>query len=246
MTHALPLRQPRRLMMAVTFHSLLPLSQSQDEIAERHSDSGILFPLSPTEDRLLRFDADLAERFSLLHDELETANPVGADVLDRLTLIAVENLEHHNVAADDAPTGSAVSKTARLRTERTLRAIRELLNEVHTRLREDISLNAREVRSLFTARVEHSLGVTDPLVMELAGVEILETPEDTAAAKDAEQDLQADSPARTAPSGIENGVSELLLGISRAGRKPVVNKLPTGTQFNTDVSGASGDSQYLA
>lgn len=253
--------------MAVTFHSLLPLSESKDQIAERHSDSGILFPLSPTEDRLLQFDADLAERFSLLHDELESSNPVGADVLDRLTDVSVENLEHHHVAGSQAPAGSAVSKTARLRTERILRAILEVLHEVHTRLRENIALNANEVRSLFTARVENSLGVTDPLVMELASVQILETTDEEAAAEDAEADLQSaafgevdadrvaapatqsdETPTRggTAASGIHHGAGQLLFGISRTGREPVVNKAPTSKSFSaSDRTEASDDSQHI-
>ena len=225
--------------MAVTFHSLLPLSESKDEIAERHSDSGILFPLTPTEDRLLQFDADLAERFSLLHDELEAVNSVGADVFDRLMSAVVDNLEQHTSAVSQAPTGSAVSKTARLRTERILRALLEVLHEVHTRLREDIDLNATEVRSLFSARIENSLGVTDPLVMELASVQILETTEENVLVDDDEADTEASTDAASksaSDSGIQHGAGQLLLGVSRAGRDPIVNKPRATTSISNDAA----------
>lgn len=225
--------------MAVTFHSLLPPSESKDEIAERHSDSGILFPLTPTEDRLLQFDADLAERFSLLHDELEAVNPVGANVFDRLTSVTVDNLEQHTLTARQSPTGSAVSKTARLRTERILRALLEVLHEVHTRLREDIDLNATEVRSLFSARIENSLGVTDPLVMDLAGVQILQTEAESVlneGGETEEESPSAEAPQSASDSGIHNGAGQLLFGVSRAGREPIVNKPRAITSISQEAA----------
>ena len=63
--------------------------------------------------------------------------------------------------------------------------------------------------------------------MDLASVQIVETPEDTAAAEAAETDMQSvEAPARegTAASGFSQGADQLLFGISRTGREPVINR----------------------
>jgi hypothetical protein len=156
-THALPLRPQRSFLPGLTFHSLLPPSQTRDEFEKRHGNGRSRCSVSAAEGRLLDIDEALAETYGIVWQTIDRGTPVVAEVLDRLIVATVDHLEQYLAAARLAPVGSTVSKSARRRQDAILEAIDRVVCELDMQLREQPVPDAGEIEQLFTSRLEQTL-----------------------------------------------------------------------------------------